>query len=403
MTENIKPSYYGSLYYGSGFYSGWDTNYERPDFPLLSGYGYNIIFYDRGGAKIGIISSDIKNTVLLNGSFELLTSGCGSFSLELSSLPAALSSVTYNYRVDIHFYNDQNPWFSGYILETSQPGTTEETYKLSGYGFFNQLEDVLINESYSNEYVHDIVKDVMTTYVENNTDIVYRASKIEDTTYQIKSVSWERVSAKEVFKQLAEYALGYEFGVDADREFFFREVSTEIQDEAHLFVGKHLNKFVPQVDISGIKNKLYIYGGEVSGTPPSNYLTYVEDTASQSAYGLKEGKLTMPSALDVDDAEQWGNYQLAELKDPVVKATIDGIDIYQEKIEAVGNARITSVDGLNEYTLPIERVVYNFSASGIEVKAELGELDTTFTYEQLKIKQKVIEQEQLNDQRTAQT
>jgi hypothetical protein len=392
-----SPAYYSGNYYGGSFYSGWDSNYDPPDIPL-SGYGYNITFYDKGGSKIGIITSDVQKSVLLNGKFELLNTGCGMFELELSELPDALSSLSYNYRVDIHFYNDTSPWYSGYILEKPQDGTTEQTYKISGYGFFNQLSDIVVNDSYSSDYVHDIVKAIMTTYVEDKTDIIYRESKIEDTTYEIQSVSWDRIYAKEVFKQLSEYVLGYEFGVDADREFFFRQKSTGIEDEAQLFVGKNLNKFIPLEDISEVKNKLYIYGGEMTGTPPSNYLTTVEDASSQSAYGLKEAKLTIPSALDVDDAEQWGNYKLAELKDPVQRATIDGIDIYQVKLDAVGNARITSVDGLHEYTLPIKKVAYTFSSEGIVAKADLGELDLSFTKEQIKIKEALARQDQLNDQ-----
>lgn len=399
--ENNNPSYYSGNYYGGGFYAGWNVNYNVPDFPL-SGYGYNIIFYDKGGSKVGIVSSDIQNSVLLNGQFELLNAGCGMFEIELSELPAALSGITYNYRVDIHFFNDVNPWYSGYILEIPKSGTTEQTFKIKGYGFFNQLSDILINESYSSDYVHVIVKDLMTSNIEDKTDIIYRASKIETTTYEVQSAAWERVVSKEVFKQLSEYTLGYEWGVDADREFYFREVSTDIEDEAQLFVGKNLDKFIPEEDISEIKNKLYIYGGEVSGTPPTNYLITVEDTASQSAYGLKEAKLTIPSALDIDDAEQWGNYKLAELKDPIQRASVNGIEIYQVRLEAKRNARITSINGLYEYTLPIKRVQYKFDSGGIIAAVQLGELDRSWTYEQIKIREKLIEQEQLNDQRTTQ-
>ncbi len=395
--QQNSPSYKGAMYYGGGYYAGWDSNYLSPEYPL-TGTGYKIIFYDRGGSKIGEITDEIQKPVLLNGSFDLLTTGCGMFRLELSELPSALSVLDYNYRVDIHLFNDSSPWYSGYIIKIPQDGTTVRTYTLSGYGYFNQLNDIVIKEDYALEYVDDIVKNLMTTYVEDKTDIIYRESKIKPALYEIQSVSWERIEAKEIFKQLSEYMNGYEFGVDATREFFFRPKSVTVEDEAQLFVGKNLDKFIPTADISSIKNKLYIYGGEVSGTPPTNYLVTVEDVSSQSAYGLKEAKMSIPSSLDVDDAEQWGDYKLAELKDPIQRATVSGIDIFQSKIEAKGKARVTSVNGLYEYTLPIVKVNYKFSKNGIQAKVQLGELETDFTRLQIDLKQRMYVQEQLSDQ-----
>ncbi len=398
-----NPSYHGYIHLGSGYLGGYAPVYNRPDYPLTD--GYNIIFYDRAGQKVAEISSQIQNTVLLDCFFELLPTGCGTFQMKLRGLTNALEDLTYNYRIDIHPFNDINPWYSGYIIEKPLAGDTSNIYTIKGYGYFNQLKDIMIEDDFTSDRVDDIVKSLMTSDVEDKTDIIYKEIRIEEADYVVQSISWQHVTAKEVMKQLSELMLGYEFGVNEFRQFFFRPKVTTIQDEAQLFVGKHVKKFIPKENIDKVRNRLHIYGGEVTGTPPSNYVATVEDTDSQDTYGLREAKLTIPSVLDATDAEQWGDFKLAELKDAEQSARIDGVDINikKKKIDARGNARITSDDGLNEYTLPIKSVRYTINADGVTARVQLGKKDKLFTELQLELQQEIITQEQLGDQRVSQS
>ena len=401
LTDTLSGSYYGGVFKAGSYYAGYSAAYTPVVYPL-QGKAYKIIFYDRDGLKLAEISSEVQKGLLLSASFELLTNGCGAFDIFLSSLPEELEDITYNYRVDIHLFGDDSPWYSGYIIDLPQEGTTEIGWKYSGFGYYNQLDDVFVNRSYEVKQVSYIARDIMSTLIEGNTDIVYDFNKIEATAYEVQSISWERVAAKEVMKQLAELVLGFEFGVDEKREFFFREKDTDVNEDARLWVGKHMSTFIPKADISKIKNKLYIYSGEVTGAEgeKSNYVLTVEDATSQAAYGVKEDKLTMPSVLDSADAEQWGNYKLSELKDPVQIAKITGIEIFKTRINAVGKANITSVDGLHTFTLPIKQVKYSITSNGITADVDLGEKDVSFVAESLRIAQKIIVAEQLEDART---
>jgi hypothetical protein len=392
-------SYRGNLYFAWGRFAGGRTLPVTVTFPL-QGAGYKIIIYDTLGVKLEEISSETQESPLLSFEFELLTSGCGTFKFKLSQdLNVAL---TYNYRVDVHLFGDDDPWYSGYIIKMPQAGTTEIVQEYSGYGFYNQLDDVMVNRTYTSKQISWIVRDLISTLIEPQTDIVYDVAKIAPTSYVVQDIKWDRVSAKEVFKQLAELALGYEWGVDEERDFFFRQKETTIADVARMWAGKHLTKFVPEANVEKIKNKIHIYSGQVEVGNETGYVLTVEDATSQAAYGVKESKETLPSVLSDDDAEQWGNYKLSELKDPVQSAKIEGIEVFQTKIEARGKAKITSADGLNSYELPIEKVKYKISSKGIVVDVELGEKDVFLSKATLALlaKQKMLEQ--LGDQRIQQ-
>jgi len=403
MSDFTLGGRYGSAYLNGMHYSGSAILATPVTFPLAT-TGYKIIFYNRSGEKVGEITSEVEQSLLLNAKFELLVSGCGAFKIELSELPAELTDITYGYRVDIHLFGDSNPWYSGYIIELPQKGSTETTWEYSGYGFYNQLDDVFALKEYTNKQVSYIVKDIISTLIEPETDIVYNASRIQPTIYQVAKIRWDHVSVKEIMKQLSELVDGFDFGVDENRTFFFREKDTTVNSNAHWWAGKHLNTFIPKADISKVKNKLHIYGGEVTGGAgeETNYVITVEDLVSQALYGVKEDKLTLPSVLDAGDAEQWGNYKLTELAYHTQPAKITGIEVFKTRIEALGKTRVTSIDGLYEFELPIKRVKYNISSNGIEVDVELGEKDVAFTQEELKLKQQLATADALADQRTRQ-
>ncbi len=111
----------------------------------------------------------------------------------------------------------------------------------------------------------------------------------------------------------------------------------------------------------------------------------------------------MPSVLDAADAQQWGAYKLAELKDPIQIAKITGIEIFKTRINAKGKARVTSIDGLHTFTLPIKSVKYSITSEGIIANVDLGEKDVSFTAEQLRLAQKIVTAEALEDMRTRQS
>ncbi|MCX5657842.1 MAG: hypothetical protein NTZ48_06435 [Candidatus Omnitrophica bacterium] len=375
----INRSFFGTRCYGDCRYSDSNAYILIFSYPRTTS-GIKLKFYNTSGTKIGEIGSDIENSKILDVDFALEEFGCGKFSFVLSGSPSF--TIEYRTRVDVHLFNDSDPWYSGYVMNLPITGSTELEYKYAGFGYYYQLETCIIDKSYTNAEISAIAKDIVATFVEPGTDIVYDATLFTDTGYTINSINFNKVTAKKALNDLAEMAQNYIMGVGENRKLFFKPVNTDVNVDAIRHVGKNLEKYKPEEDTSEILNKIYILAGLI--TDGSNYICTVEDEDSQETYGVREGVLTIPSSLNVNDAQRWGNYKLSKLKDPVEKAVAEGITLKQIVIKADGKARIFDKYG-NKKELYIKRVSYKVSPDGTICSMELGELDIPISKDILKI------------------
>jgi hypothetical protein len=360
--------------------------------------GFKIVFYDTAGTKIGELGSDIREVKVSAVDFELQDFGCGAFSIAMDSQPSF--TVGYRTRIVIHPYFDLTPWFSGFIEKMPKPGQTTKPFVFTGFGFYNQLDWVTVTASYATQDIGAIVADIVVTFISPYTQIIYNAAKVETVGYVLQSIDFDHVKAKDAIQMLAEIAQDYEFGVDNEREFFFRAIETDERDWR--WSGKHFAQIEIPEDATTVKNRLYIRSGKIQ-SGGTNFAGSVQDAISIGAYGLREDVVTAPDILDYDDAIRWGNYQLSKLKDALTTATLSGINLDDARamIEARGKMRVTSEQGV-EYVLPISRVAYKISASGVTADLELGGLEIPFQQQILDMLRKVEEETRLQDKRTAQ-
>jgi len=122
-------------------------------------------FYDRNDNLVKIISSKTQNFPLLNLDFEFLEQGGnGAFSLETSED----LGLDYNYRCEIYLYDTL--WFSGFITKKPKIGT-KQTYSYGGYGYFDQTDWQVVNETYTGQELSAIVENILDNYLVPNTDI----------------------------------------------------------------------------------------------------------------------------------------------------------------------------------------------------------------------------------------
>lgn len=327
--------------------------------------GFKIKFYDLSDTKLYELGSDVKHGRISEANFELMDFGCGAFSFLLDDDPPF--DITYRTRCDIHLYFDEVAWFTGFIQTIPQPGQ-KKPFLYSGFGFFEQLDWVTITDDYQTTQLDDIVKDIIQNMVAPNTQIIYNVAKIDDPGYEVADIDFDHIHVKDAIQTLANIAQGWEFGVDNVREFYFREIDTDLA--YYHWAGKHFQHLEIEEDPFSIRNKLYVKGGEIQGTG-SNIVGTVQDAASIAAYGLREEIVTAPDILDTADALQWAVILLSEKKDPSIKAKIKNIlfDKTKTKITSEGKVRITAHDG-SEYQLKTERITYSVSAAGI-----LGEME----------------------------
>ncbi len=302
-----------------------------------------IIFYDPfDGAKYMELGSDIQGNKLGKVDYVIGPNGCGKFSFELGELPQFF--VRPRSLVNVYMFGDtQIPRYAGFVGQLPPVHQNAANYKYSGFGFYEQLDWVIVDGTWAGDEVSAIIDNILRTTVEPFTDIVYNAGKIEGTDFVVSEIKFDHVSAKDALEDLATLAGNYELGVDTEREFYFRPRDISVNPDVIKFGTKHFSKMTVKMKTSHIKNKLYIKSGELKTAgveEGTNYVGEVEDLTSIGIWGLREKVITSPSILDDTDAFRWGSYELSKVIDPVFSATVDRIELGTDLVEARGKARI---------------------------------------------------------------
>lgn len=327
--------------------------------------GFKLIFYDASDNKLGELGSDIANHLIKEVSFELLESGCGSVSLELTEKPPF--SISYRTRVDIFPYFSSDPWYTGFIYDLPKKSSKTKILSYQGFGYYDQLDWVLVSGSWTEKKVSSVIADIIENQVAPKTAIKFNRVKISDSNKSVSSYVADKITAKAAIKKLAEFEPGFIWGVDNFREFFYSLRSNHII--AKLWVGKHCEDFELEESASDIANRLYVKAGAiVSG---SNYLAVVEDSESIASYGTREAIISAPEVQSVSDAIAWGQGQLAERK--LKKITGQATNVFLENmrpIEAKGKAIIVDEIG-QEKEMRIVSVSYSIAPTGILANLKL--------------------------------
>lgn len=340
---------------------------------------YTMIAYKEDGTKTAIFGSGSESNNIEKLTFELVETGCGKVEATFRKLPDN-SELDYRQRIDIHLYNDPRPWWSGYIITRPVKGTTEDTFKFTGHGYYNLLDKVIINQTYENQEVSAIVVDIARK-IEKQIGLTFNGNKIVNTSYNITKIEMDHVTAKEALKQLADFAIDYVYGVDQYRQLYFQPRDNEINEQARFWIGIHLNTYVPTWDVEKIVNHAYIKGGNVDNEG-EQWLAEVSDTESINKYGLQEAIWTLPSAYSESDAQKWGQSQMRKYKEPTKSAKVTGVKLeypradgtfFVRKLSTQGQTALTTNEG-EVYTYPITKLKYTVSADkGISLDMELGE------------------------------
>lgn len=355
-----------NVLFGKYIFAGLSKRSFEVQYPFIENH-FEIDFYDKQGLRTHRLSNDGTNSPLISAEFEYTNNGCGKFSMTLSKdhkIP-----IAYEQRIDISLFGDNKAWYSGYVQTRPVEGSTETEWEYSGYGFFNQLDGVLVNKTYTNTEISAIVRDIILTYLDGKTNIV-AGTDIYSTGYTAEGIKFDYVTAKDVIKQLSEFAVNYIYGVDENRMLFFKPVETDINEDSRFWVGYHITSFLPEEDIDSVENHLFVMDKD------SNVVYETLSQESIDAYGLKQVTKKLPNTDSAVDAKQWGDAQLESLKTPKRTAKVTLVntkDIIGRKIKAEGKALITSEDGSSSVVYPIKTVKYKMSDDGITMSMELGE------------------------------
>lgn len=338
-----------------------------------------IVAYNPDGTKAAIFGNNTEEQSFHQIQFEIINTGCGQATLTFKKYPS-FSKIFYGQRIDIHLYGDRRPWWSGYVLDRPDSGGTETDYKIVCHGFYNALTKKQIFGRYQNWEISQIVIDICRQ-AEAATGVIVNTSKIYNTSYVVSDIIFDGLDVQECLKQLSEFAVDWVYGVDEYRQFFFKPRVEAINEEARFWVGVHIKEYLPTVNADKIVNWARIKGSKMDDSG-EQWLSTVEDTASQAEYGRREAVWTLPSAYSETDAERWGLSEIRRYKDPIPSAKVKGISLeyarpdknfWVRKLNTDGQAAITNKEGELK-TYPITKLKYTISADkGINLEMELGE------------------------------
>ena len=339
---------------------------------------FHVIAYNADGTIAAVFGAGSEADYIKSIQFELTETGCGAFTIVFTKLPE-VTELTYMQRIDIHLYGDARPWYSGYVQSIPIKGTTETEFTVKGFGYYDALDNVIVFGEYLNRDAADIVKE-FARLAETRIGTEFNTNQIVSTQYRIERLVFDGVKLKDALKTLSDFAVDYVYGVNERRQLFFKPRDPDINEQARFWVGQHLDSYAPAWDASKIVNWARIKGGNIDDEG-EQWLTTVEDAASQKEYGFRADVWTLPEAYDVADAKRWGESQMAQKKVPQKTAKLKGVRLEYpnadgsfnvRKLSTEGQAIVNTLDGTAE-TYPITKLKYNISSSdGIKCEMELG-------------------------------
>ena len=307
--------------------------------------------------------------------------GCGSFQFDIPIRYCTETSLGGNFNVKIYRRDPSDGsydlWFQGRIEnKIHNVRGNDEIISIKGNGYQSQLADIYIDEDYSSKTIEYIVEDIIDNHIVGNTDITKGTISATGFTVDSYSINTDALSA---IQDLADIVGSREWGVDANREFFFKARSTSTGFRYPL--GRKITDFSVDNSSTDIVNRVIVQG---DGT----FTRTVNDAKSQLKWGRRD-KVYQNSAITTNTvADQLAAAVLADFDDVVQKVRLKLLDEVriEETIPIPLFEVITREITYDEIeydkflyagqpAFQIERASYNYGDNGdLEINLQMGKI-----------------------------
>ena len=281
---------------------------------------YRVELRDRDDEFVGILDGRIG---AINWGFSPV-GGCAEFSFRALSKYCNELQFGANFNVRILKRSDATKLYSivyqGRIENTSPNlDPDKETIDVSGFGYQSALKDIIIeSETYTSTEISVIIKDLLDTYIVPNTDVSYDLADIESTGFTPTTIRFSYVTVQDAIKKLADIAGAVDYGVDANKKFYFLQNSENIGER--FIVGKEISNLKITSSSREIGNRIIVLGADISGSK----FVYTKDYAkSQAKYGRRDVLIQNSAVKTNDAAEALADARYEEIKGAVDRGSFD--------------------------------------------------------------------------------
>lgn len=251
--------------------------------------------------------------------------GCGGFSFDVPRKYCTDLTLGGDFNVKIYY---RNPTTKAFDLryQGRMPHKTYnvrgdgESISLQGLGYQSQLGNIYVDRNYTNKTVEYIVKDILDNDITPNTNITYSVGDIAATGVTLDSMPFN-TDALKAMETLAGTVGSREWGVGADRKFYFKARSSSVGFRFPVS-GKVIN-YTDEINTDEVINRIIITGGDVSGSPFTQTFDYA---ASQLKWGRRDKPKQNSSIITSSVAQKFADALNAEYDDAIHSARLEIID-----------------------------------------------------------------------------
>lgn len=226
--------------------------------------------------------------------------------------------------------------YSGKLIKVGRSiKSGAESIDLIFYGYISELSDVIVNETYEGMEISDIVKDILDNYVVGIKNVSYSASDIEETSFSPASIVFNH-DVLSALTLLAELAGDVEWGVDRNKNFYFKRRDTNVRRTYH--IGREIYEYQEIEDHEAVKNVVNVFGSESSVVP----LSTITSAGSVSTFGRKESNIFQSSIVEPSDANRLGlvNVKNTDSKIRQIQVRMKQDDYFVESSHPLGATTI---------------------------------------------------------------
>lgn len=283
--------------------------------------------------------------------------GYGSFAMTLGGGFSTYGTDCQLNQWEIDIKVDDELKYRGFIQGWYKESVgTELTTEIEGSGYAADLRRVHLNLTYTATSITDILSDIIQTYIDSNTRIVWDPTLVS-STYTPGTIKFD-CSAYDAIKLLAELEGSTAWGVDYDRLFYFTSRVNSALSCYCVFMGNNVAYTKPGFFSTKAYNQITVVGGiDGSGT---QIRAVSPDATSVAARGLQEVTVSRPDFLTSADAQRWADNWVALYK--------NGLNYSNIKLNPLLSANFPPSGGAHDMNVNIGNVkVFDTSAGNLEL------------------------------------